>query len=95
MADGSIYDTQATSKKVNEETILTLASQAGANRSQVKTCLDNGEMTQKVKDHASGGSKAGVTGTPGTIMISKKGGFELVPGALPLEKLEEMLKKHL
>ena len=95
MADGSIYGSNPENKKVSQETILALASQAGANSNQVKTCLDNGEMKQAVKDDMTGGSKAGITGTPGTIIISKKGGFELVPGALPLEQVETMLEKHL
>ena len=91
MADGSIYGNDPENKKISEETILALASEAGANRAQVKTCLDNAEMKQAVKDDQAGGSKAGVTGTPGTIIISKKGGFELVPGALPIEQIEIML----
>lgn len=95
MADGSIYGSDPENKKVSEETILALASEAGVNRSQIKTCLDNEEMKQAVKDDQTGGSKAGITGTPGTIIISKKGGFELVPGALPLEQIEAMLEKHL
>jgi len=95
MADGSIYGNDTENKKVSEETILALANEAGANRNQVKTCLDNAEMKQTVKDDQAGGAKAGVTGTPGTIIISKKGGFELVPGALSLEKIEGMLEKHL
>lgn len=95
MADGSIYGTNPENKQVSEEMILALANEAGANRSQVKACLDKNEMTQKVKDSAAGGSKAGITATPGTIIISKKGGFELVPGALPLAQIETMLEKHL
>lgn len=95
MADGSIYDGDPDNKKVSEETILALASEAGANRNQVKACLDSAEMKQAVKDDQNGGSKAGVTGTPGTIIISKKGGFELVPGALSIEQIETMLEKHL
>lgn len=95
MADGSIYGNDPENQKVSEETILALASEAGVNRNQVKSCLDNEEMKQAVKDDQAGGSKAGITGTPGTIIISKKGGFELVPGALPIEQIEIMLEKHL
>ncbi len=95
MADGSIYGTDLESKKVSEETILTLAVAAGANRNQVKTCLDNDEMAKAVKDDMTGGSNAGITGTPGTIIISQKGGFELIPGALDLASVETMLAKHL
>jgi protein-disulfide isomerase len=38
---------------------------------------------------------AGIGGTPATIIISKKGGRELIGGALPIEEVEAMLEKHL
>jgi protein-disulfide isomerase len=95
MADGSIFGSDATNKKVSEETILSLASAAGANGSKVKACIDSGEMTQTVKDDQAGASKAGINGTPGTVIVSKKGGFELIPGALPIEQVEALLEKHL
>lgn len=95
MGDGSIYGTDPTNKKVSEDMILSLAAAAGADRNKVKACIDSKEMATKVKESQASGTKAGITGTPGTIIISKKGGFELIPGALPLEQVEVMLEKHL
>lgn len=94
MGDGTIFGKDA-SKVVSEDTILSLATAAGADRNKVKACIDSKEMTQKVKDSQATGNKAGITGTPGTIIISKKGGTELIPGALPIEQVEAMLEKHL
>ena len=95
MADGSIFGTDTTNKIVSEEMILSLAAAAGADTNKVKACLDADEMAQSVKDDQTGGSKAGVSGTPGTIIVSKKGGFELIPGALPIDQVEALLAKHL
>lgn len=95
MGDGSILGTDSTNKVVSQETILSLASAAGADRAKVKACIDNKEMAQKVKDSQATGTKAGITGTPGTVIMSKKGGVELIPGALSLEQVETMLEKHL
>lgn len=95
MGDGSILGTDSTNKVVSQETILSLVSAAGADRAKVKACIDNKEMTQKVKDSQATGTKAGITGTPGTVIMSKKGGVELIPGALSLEQVEAMLEKHL
>jgi len=95
MADGSIYGTDSTNKTVTVDMMVSIAQAAGANGQKVKACLDSKEMSQKVKDSQAGGTKAGVTGTPGTIIVSKKGGFDLVPGALPFEQVEVMLANHL
>lgn len=94
VADSSIYS-DATNKKIDEETILSLAAAAGADRNKVKSCLDSGEMTAKVKADQTGGGQAGVNGTPNTIIVSEKGGFELIPGALSLEQVESVLANHL
>lgn len=94
MATGALYNS-ATDKTVSEETILSLAVTSGANRSQVKSCIDSHETAQIVKDDQAGGSKAGITGTPGTIVVSQKGGFELIPGALSLDQVDTILANHL
>ena len=96
MADGSIYDVNTPEKKsIETASIVKLAQASGANASNVQACLDSKEMTQLVKDQMAAASKAGISGTPGTVIISKQGGRELVPGALPIEQLETMLEKHL
>ncbi len=95
MADGSIYGTNKEAQKVSPEMIVSLAGAAGANTTKVKACIDSKEMSKKVKDSQAGGTSAGISGTPGTIIISKKGGFELVPGAVPFAQVETMLEKHL
>lgn len=94
MGDGTIFGKDSTNKIVSEEMILSLASSAGADRNKVKACIDSKEMASKVKDSQAGGTKAGITGTPGTIIISKKGGYDLIPGALPVDQVETMLEKH-
>ena len=95
MADGSIYGSDTTKKTVTVDMMVSLAQTAGANANQVRNCITSEEMSQKVIDSQTGGTKAGITGTPGTIIISEKGGFEIVPGALPFAQVEAMLKNHL
>src|SRR3972149_4472554 len=72
-----------------------LAKELGLNESSFKQCLDSGEMAQKVKYQMAKGSEEGVTGTPGTIIIDAKGNTQLVPGALPFEKVKPMIEKAL
>lgn len=79
---------------LNPEVLPELAAQFGANAAKVKTCMDSGEMTEKVKDQAAKGGAAGISGTPGTIVISD-GKYELIPGALPYEQVKEIVEKYL
>ncbi|MDQ3008418.1 MAG: DsbA family protein [bacterium] len=68
---------------------------AGVNMQQFKTCLDSGEMAQKVTDAMAGGSAAGVTGTPGTVLVTEGGDYELINGALPYESVKATIDSYL
>lgn len=68
-----------------------LARELGLNESKFKTCLDDGEFSQKVKDQMAKGTEEGVTGTPGTIILAGNGNTQLVPGALPFDQIKPMI----
>jgi protein-disulfide isomerase len=65
----------------------TYASQLGLNTSEFATCMDEGTYESKVKTQAQGGITAGVTGTPGTFIISADGDAIPVKGALPYDTI--------
>lgn len=74
-----------------------LAAELGLNEAKFKECLDSDKYEKHVKDDMDGGSKAGVTGTPGNILLdTKTGKTRLIPGAVPFETIkaaiDEMLK---
>lgn len=77
--------------------LVPLAVELGLNEAKFKECLDSGKYAQHVKDDMDGGSKAGVTGTPGNILLDTKSGkTNFIPGAVPYEQIksaiDEMLK---
>lgn len=96
MSANTLYDVDPATQErtVNKDKILALARSAGAGNG-LQSCLDNQEMAQLVKDQMTAASAAGISGTPGTVMVSKKGGYELVPGAVPFEQVQSMLQNHL
>ncbi len=69
-----------------------LAAEVGVPQDKFTTCLDSGKFAQKVKDQLAQGTKEGVTGTPGNILLQDKSGKTIViPGAVPFDQIKPNL----
>lgn len=73
------------------DALVPLASELGLNGDTFKQCLDSGKFAQKVKDDMAGGAKAGIQGTPGTIIIGANGKREFIGGALPIDQIKPLI----
>jgi len=69
----------------------TLADQLKLNRKKFDDCYSSRKYQAKVTSDQTSGTTAGVTGTPGTIIIGADGSKQLVPGAVPYEQLKAMV----
>ncbi len=65
--------------------LVPLAGELGLDKTKFKTCLESGKYAAKVQQDMSEGIEAGVSGTPGNILLTKNGISKLLPGALPFE----------
>ncbi len=74
---------------------IAVASGIGVDSTALQTCLDGEKYAEKVDDQHKGGLAAGVTGTPGNIVVNKKGEAWLIPGALPFEQLKTTIDEAL
>jgi protein-disulfide isomerase len=77
------------------EELPQLANKIGLNQASFEKCLESGKYEQRVKDDMDGGSQAGISGTPGTILVAKNGKRDLVSGALSFEKIKQQIDKLL
>lgn len=75
------------------DNLVKMAGEMGVDATKVRNCVTSGEMAAKVKADMDGGSAAGVTGTPGTILIAKNGKRDFVPGAYPVQTVKDQLDK--
>lgn len=72
--------------------LVAYAEQIGLNGDALKNCVDSGKYAQRVDDQMAGGSAAGVSGTPGTIILNNENGeSRIVSGAQPFSTFQSVI----
>lgn len=65
------------------------AKAIGLNETTFSTCLSSGKFATKIKDMMAGGSKIGVSGTPGNIIVNNQTKqVKVVTGAQPIDNFK-------
>jgi len=73
-----------------------LAQEAGVKDiKKFNDCVSSGRMAARVASDLASGEAAGVTGTPGSIVLGPNGEKELIPGALPYESVKQLVDSML
>lgn len=76
--------------------LVPLAKELGLEETKFKTCLDSGKYTKHVQEEMTAGQNAGISGTPGNILLNTKTGkTQLVPGAVPFEQIKSVIDQML
>lgn len=87
-----IFSVTPSNNGLNLDDLPKLASDVGVNQSSFKNCLDSGKYAAHVEEDYQSGVKAGVNGTPGTILLNTKTNkTRVVPGAVPYEQLKQAI----
>ncbi len=87
---------QWTAKALDAATLEGLAKTAGVrDLKKFSSCVTSGKYTALVNADEKTGEAAGVTGTPGTIVIGKDGSKQLIPGALPYDSVKQIIDSML
>ncbi|MBD3250698.1 MAG: thioredoxin domain-containing protein [Candidatus Pacebacteria bacterium] len=77
------------------ENLLAMSHDLGWDSNRLKSCVDKGEMTQKVKDQLEAAKQAGISGTPATVAITADGQYKLISGAQPFDSVKETIEELL
>lgn len=81
----------ANQSTLGDATYASIADKLKLNKSKFDSCYKAKKYNAKITQQMSDGSAAGVTGTPGTIIVAADGSKQLVPGAVPYEQLKAMV----
>jgi len=68
-----------------------LAKEVGVDQKKFQDCLDSGKNAKLVADEQAGGEAAGISGTPGTIIITKEGKSDMINGAQSLATVKSQI----
>jgi protein-disulfide isomerase len=91
----AIFDTNIKLGSLTPDAIDDAAEAAGVNMTTFSECLDSGKYAQKVADQMSAGTAVGVSGTPGTFIITDDGAQEFISGAYPIDQVKASIDKYL
>jgi protein-disulfide isomerase len=91
-----IFEVSPTNNGLDLDILPDLAEEVGLNRQAFTECLDSGKYASKVDAQLKSGTKAGVTGTPGNILLDTETGETLLlPGALPFTQMQQAIDQML
>ena len=78
---------------VDLDTLKTIATDLGVNKTDLEKCIDEGRYTQAVDDMMSQWRTIfGITGTPGNVIIDRETGkYQVLPWAYPAEEFYKII----
>ncbi|KUK79520.1 MAG: Sodium/proton antiporter [Microgenomates bacterium 39_7] len=80
---------------IQRDNLLALIAELGMNQSQIESCIDQGEFDSSIEQQISGGRAAGIRGTPGIIIVTADGQYDMIAGAAPYESFVEKIEQYL
>lgn len=93
--DRLIEENNTLGGRLTADTIYEVAKELGLNETSFKTCVDSGEFADKVAEQMAAASASGISGTPGTVVVTKDGEYDFIAGAYPLEDVKATIDQYL
>lgn len=80
---------------LTRENFIAWADDVGVKKGDMEKCIDSKKHAQTIADQMAKGSAAGVTGTPGTIVVVNGVPKEIISGAVPVADAKLVIDKYL
>jgi len=68
--------------------LASAAASVGVSGGSYESCVKSEKYADKVDEQYQGGLAAGITGTPGNVVMNQNGDAWLIPGALPYDQIK-------
>ncbi len=95
-ADAIFERTTSNGNGFSASRLVPLAEEIGLDAQEFQDCLENERYKARVEEDVRDGTAIGITGTPGNILLDNETGeVRVIPGAVPLARLEADLKSLL
>ena len=95
-ADAIFARTKSNGKGFPIDKLVPLAKEIGLDENEFQSCLNSGRYTGRVQEDLREGSRIGITGTPGNILLNNETGeVTVLPGAKPANILEANISRML
>jgi protein-disulfide isomerase len=73
----------------------TISKEVGLDKKAFDACLASGKYTAPIKEISDAGAKAGIQGTPFSVMITSSGQKYIINGAQPIDSVKAMIASAL
>lgn len=90
-----LYEITPANDGLDQVELPKIAETIGLDVAKFNTCLSSGKFASRVEEQFQGGVKAGVTGTPTSFVLNKKGVQESIVGAQPIETIKQTIDRLL
>lgn len=90
-----IFEVTPSNDQLDPEKLPEIAEFIGLSKKQFELCLSSNKYSNYVAENISNGMKAGVIGTPHTILITQGGKKFEIKGAQPYEAVKAIIEKAL
>ncbi len=87
-----IYKVTPSNNGLDPAQLPVIAAQVGVDRNKFETCLASNKYSQKVQDSYEAALKAGASGTPYSVIVTKSGSKIPITGAQPLRAVDSVIQ---
>ena len=95
-ADAIYARTKSNGKGFPINKLVPLAKEIGLDETEFQNCLKSGRYTERVQEDLAEGSRIGITGTPGNILLNNETGeVKYLKGAVPTKVLKANFSRML